>query len=84
MAALLATPGGGAEGRSHLLARHRDILADYSAEFRRLSAALGEARDRGQLLAGSGESSSHVSLQVRMSACRWGMGREGGPFNGLQ
>jgi Golgi SNAP receptor complex protein 1 len=42
--------------RSPMLTRHRDILHDYTQEFRRLTATLGEARDRANLFTGSSES----------------------------
>lgn len=44
---------GAADARSHTLARHRDILHDFTQEFRRLGSALGAARDRQQLLNGA-------------------------------
>lgn len=64
MSSLLGSAG---DSRSHLLARHRDILQDYTLEFRRLNATIGAARDRLQLMAGASDSPSHVSLQVQGS-----------------
>ncbi|GAX82393.1 hypothetical protein CEUSTIGMA_g9821.t1 [Chlamydomonas eustigma] len=58
--------GGNGDSRTHLLARHRDILQDYTQEFRRLSATLNAARDRVQLLGGI--DSPHVSLQMQNSS----------------
>eukprot|EP00195_Chlamydomonas_chlamydogama_P006955 CAMPEP_0202890734 /NCGR_PEP_ID=MMETSP1392-20130828/1050_1 /ASSEMBLY_ACC=CAM_ASM_000868 /TAXON_ID=225041 /ORGANISM="Chlamydomonas chlamydogama, Strain SAG 11-48b" /LENGTH=139 /DNA_ID=CAMNT_0049574357 /DNA_START=211 /DNA_END=627 /DNA_ORIENTATION=+ len=40
------------DSRSHTLARHRDILQEYTLEFRRLNSTLGAAKDRAALLAG--------------------------------
>ncbi|KAI3429851.1 hypothetical protein D9Q98_010163 [Chlorella vulgaris] len=45
---------GGADSRSHTLARHRDILHDFQQEFRRLQSIVGAARDRLDLLGGAG------------------------------
>lgn len=53
---LAACLSGGPDTRSHMLTRHRDILHNYTLEFRRLSATLGEARDRADLFTGSSES----------------------------
>lgn len=39
--------------RAHTLARHRDILRDYSQEFRRQSSVAGAARDRADLIGGA-------------------------------
>lgn len=39
--------------RAHTLARHRDILHDFTQEYRRLSSIAGAARDRAGLLGGS-------------------------------
>ena len=44
---------GGTDSRAHTLARHRDILHDFSQEYRRLSSIVGAARDRADLLGGS-------------------------------
>lgn len=44
---------GGADSRAHTLARHRDILHDFSQEYRRLSSIVGAARDRADLLGGA-------------------------------
>ncbi|KAK9906593.1 hypothetical protein WJX75_004671 [Coccomyxa subellipsoidea] len=54
---LSSSLSGGADSRSHTLARHRDILHDYTQEFRRLQSALGAARDRADLFAGTSDSS---------------------------
>jgi Golgi SNAP receptor complex protein 1 len=45
---------GGGDARGHTLARHRDILHDFSQEYRRLAATAGAARDRADLLGGGG------------------------------
>ena len=45
---------GNSDSRTHTLARHRDILHDFSQEYRRLSAVIGAARERADLLGGSG------------------------------
>jgi Golgi SNAP receptor complex protein 1 len=39
--------------RAHTLARHRDILHDFTQEYRRLSSIAGAARDRAGLLGGT-------------------------------
>eukprot|EP00798_Chlamydomonas_sp_ICE-L_P020094 gene20094-26812_t len=57
------TIGGSTDARSHTLARHRDILQEFSQEYRRLSSTLGAARDRVQLLSGGSET-AHVTLQM--------------------
>lgn len=50
---------GGADSRAHTLARHRDILHDFTQEYRRLSSIVGAARERADLLGGiSGTSSA--------------------------
>ncbi|EIE24282.1 Qb-snare protein, Gos1/GS28-family [Coccomyxa subellipsoidea C-169] len=62
---LSSSLSGAADSRSHTLARHRDILHDYTQEFRRLQLALGAARDRADLLAGTSDSSPlQVSIQI--------------------
>lgn len=53
---------GGADSRSHTLARHRDILHDFQQEFRRLQHVVGAARDRLDLLGGGGGSGQHAPL----------------------
>lgn len=67
--------GGVGDSRSHLLARHRDIMQDYSMEFRRMNVTLGAARDRMELLASSGGGGlqgggggGHIALQVQGGA----------------
>lgn len=45
---------GASDSRSHTLARHRDILQDFTQEYRRTSSIVGAARDRAELLSGSG------------------------------
>lgn len=42
------------EGRRHTVARHRAVLRDSQAEFRRLSGTLSAARERADLFAGFG------------------------------
>jgi len=54
--------GGIGDSRSHTLARHRDILQEFTQEFRRLNSTLGAARDRVQLMAGSSE--GHIGLTM--------------------
>ncbi|KAG1668118.1 hypothetical protein FOA52_003905 [Chlamydomonas sp. UWO 241] len=69
--------GGTRDSRAHLHARHRDILTDYTQEFRRLNSSLSAARDRVALLAGAGDGSggsSHVS--VNMGSSTQGLLRE--------
>ncbi len=53
-AAMAGALAGGGEVRAHTLARHRDILSDFSQEHRRLAAMAGAARDRAELLGGGG------------------------------
>ncbi|CAK0750183.1 hypothetical protein CVIRNUC_001970 [Coccomyxa viridis] len=67
---LSSSLSGASDPRSHTLARHRDILHDYTQEFRRLQSALGAAKDRAELFAGSSEtspmqSSSSAGLLLR-------------------
>lgn len=57
-----STLSGGADSRSHTLARHRDILHDFQQEFRRLQSVVGAARDRLDLLGGGGGSGQHAPL----------------------
>ncbi|KAL6762559.1 Qb-snare protein, Gos1/GS28-family [Haematococcus lacustris] len=59
--------GGNADTRSHTLARHRDILQEFTQEFRRLNSTLGAAKDRVQLLAGSHDS-GHIGLTMQGSS----------------
>ena len=55
---------------SHTLARHRDILQEFSKEARRLNASVGAARDRAELLAGSNEATPLLSVQVQGALLR--------------
>lgn len=48
----------GSDSRMHVLARHKDILHDFTQEFRRLSSIASAARDRADLLGGMGPGSS--------------------------
>lgn len=59
--------GGITDSRSHTLARHRDILQDFTQEFRRLNSTLGAARDRVQLLASSSDS-PHIGVTMAASS----------------
>lgn len=59
--------GGSSDARSHTLARHRDILQEYSQEFRKVNSTLSAARDRLKLLAGSSLESPLLSVQVQSS-----------------
>ncbi|GIL67626.1 hypothetical protein Vafri_20975 [Volvox africanus] len=63
---MAATVGGSTDSRSHTLARHRDILQEFTQEFRKVNATLGAALDRVKLLAGSTESPL-LSVQVQSS-----------------
>ncbi|GBF95107.1 golgi SNAP receptor complex member [Raphidocelis subcapitata] len=58
-----AVIGGSSDARSHTLARHRDVLQEYTQEFRRLDASLGAARSRAELLGGS-DGAPLLSVQV--------------------
>lgn len=60
--------GGSSDSRSHTLARHRDILQEFTQEFRRLNSSLGAARDRVQLMAGSADTSPLLSVQIQGSS----------------
>lgn len=56
---------GASDSRAHILARHRDILAELTAEYRRLKAAASAARDRASLLGPIGsETSPLLGVQV--------------------
>ncbi|KAL4429846.1 hypothetical protein ABPG77_010963 [Micractinium sp. CCAP 211/92] len=57
-----STTSGGADSRSHMLARHRDIMHDFQQEFRRLQSMVGAARDRLDLLGGAGSTGQHAPL----------------------
>lgn len=57
-----STMSGGADSRSHVLARHRDIMHDFQQEFRRLQSMVGATRDRLDLLGGAGGSGQHAPL----------------------
>lgn len=56
--------GESAGTRAHTLARHRDILRDYSQEFRRQSSVAGAARDRADLLGGAGMGGGTIALSM--------------------
>lgn len=45
--------GNAKDGRSHTLVRHRDILRDYSQEYRRLAGIARAAKERAELLGGN-------------------------------
>lgn len=60
--AMRSTLSGGADARSHTLARHRDILHDFQQEFRRMHSVVGAARDRLDLLGGGGGGGQHAPL----------------------
>ncbi|EFJ40319.1 Qb-SNARE, Gos1/GS28-family [Volvox carteri f. nagariensis] len=64
---MAATVGGSTDSRSHTLARHRDILQEFTQEFRKVNATLGAALDRVKLLAGSTETPL-LSVQVQSSS----------------
>lgn len=51
-AALQGAPGGPGDARAHTLARHREVLAEYRQEFRRLRGSLQASREHAALLAG--------------------------------
>ena len=53
-AAAASSSSSGSEARRHTAARHRAVLRDSQAEFRRLSGALSAARERADLFAGFG------------------------------
>eukprot|EP00877_Chromochloris_zofingiensis_P009739 jgi/Chrzof1/5018/Cz15g08210.t1 len=59
--------GGFSDARSHTLARHRDILQEFTQEFRRLDLSLGAARDRAELL-GASETLPLLSVQIQGSS----------------
>lgn len=57
-----STLSGGGDSRAHTLARHRDILHDFTQEYRRLASVVGAARDRAELLGGqTGNSTGNQS-----------------------
>ncbi|GAB4814536.1 hypothetical protein N2152v2_001582 [Parachlorella kessleri] len=60
--AMRSALSGTADSRSHTLARHRDILHDFTQEFRRLTTIIGAARDRADLM-GAGQSSPLLGSQ---------------------
>lgn len=62
-----AVIGGGSDARAHTLARHRDVLQEYTQEFRRLESSLGAARDRAELL-GATEGAPLLSVQVHTTS----------------
>jgi Golgi SNAP receptor complex protein 1 len=49
---------GATDSRAHTRARHRDILHDFTQEYRRLSSTVEAARERANLLGGASSSSS--------------------------
>lgn len=55
--ASLSGESGSSESRAHMLARHRDILQDFTHEFKRLSSIANATRDRADLL-GTGRTMS--------------------------
>lgn len=59
--------GGSGDARSHTLARHRDILQEFTQEFRRLDSSLGAARDRADLMGLAGENTPLLSVQIQSS-----------------
>lgn len=61
----LAHGVGVGDARSHMLARHRDILAEFTSEARRLNSMVGAARDRAELLSASAsETAPLMGVQV--------------------
>ncbi|KAG2492387.1 hypothetical protein HYH03_009334 [Edaphochlamys debaryana] len=64
---MAAIVGGSSDSRSHTLARHRDILQEFTQEFRKVNATLGAALDRVKLLAGASDSPL-LSVQVQSSS----------------
>jgi len=48
--------GGAAAARTHVLARHRDVLAELRQEFRRAAEGVSAARERAELLSGGYQS----------------------------
>ncbi|KAI8465979.1 MAG: Qb-SNARE, Gos1/GS28-family [Monoraphidium minutum] len=60
--------GGGSDARAHTLARHRDVLQEYTQEFRRLDSSMGAARDRAELLGSPGEGAPLLSVQVHTAS----------------
>jgi hypothetical protein len=50
-----AVSGGiaGGEARSYTLARHRDVLGEFTSEFKRVRDAVSTSRDRDALLGGA-------------------------------
>ena len=64
MAAETAGARGG-DARAHTLARHRDILQEYTQEFRRLQALAGEARERAELFGSSAGTTPLLGIQVQ-------------------
>jgi Golgi SNAP receptor complex protein 1 len=48
--------GGGASSKQHVLARHRDVLAELRQEFRRAGEGVSAARERAELLSGGYQS----------------------------
>ncbi|PNW82487.1 hypothetical protein CHLRE_06g280900v5 [Chlamydomonas reinhardtii] len=64
---MAAIVGGSTDSRSHTLARHRDILQEFTQEFRKVNSTLGAALDRVKLLAGASDS-PHLSVNVQNSS----------------
>ena len=58
---------GGSDARAHTLTRHRDVLLEYTQEFRRLESMMGAARDRAELLGSMEEGAPLLGVQV----CGW-------------
>ena len=59
------TAGARGDARAHTLARHRDILQEYTQEFRRLQALAGEARERAELFGSSSGAAPLLGIQVQ-------------------
>eukprot|EP00891_Asterochloris_glomerata_P001206 jgi/Astpho2/1206/fgenesh1_pg.00022_%23_15_t len=76
---------GSNDSRSHTLVRHREILRDYTQEFRRHKSALGAAQDRATLMSGASERSSLLgaNAQSTSSALLRERGQIGGAHQAL-
>ncbi|MEW5297260.1 MAG: hypothetical protein WDW36_000483 [Sanguina aurantia] len=68
---------GGSDSRAHTMARHKDVLLEFTQEFRKVNSTLGATRDRVQLLAGAGDSSLH-GIQVQGQSSTGALLRERG------
>ncbi|MEW5314602.1 MAG: hypothetical protein WDW38_006085 [Sanguina aurantia] len=68
---------GGNDSRAHTMARHKDVLLEFTQEFRKVNSTLGATRDRVQLLAGAGDSSLH-GIQVQGQSSTGALLRERG------